>query len=260
METNFPQERKGFKNLPFWEIGLVEFGFVAILIILLIGILNYFNILSISDAFPKQFGWLPRQTTIISKPSTSSKFPAAYQFRPSPKPTIPVPDSIKTDLKNFTANLLLSSLIANYSAETSKIVSVDGFMHASISWGTQNGLAINALIDYDNKNLVTDKHLFIIAPYAQPALTPDSTSAIAKHYLTVIPLSPFSCTSFSTSGSKNVFCESFWQEKNGVKRGVDSSLDSIGKLITIIYCEYPVSSPDYAWKSCNPNFKDTGIK
>src|SRR3989338_11070673 len=47
--------------LAFLEIGLFEIGFVAVILLLLFGVLNYFNILSVSEVFPKQLGWLPRR-------------------------------------------------------------------------------------------------------------------------------------------------------------------------------------------------------
>ncbi len=51
--------------LAFLEVGLFEIGFVGVVLFLLFGVLNYFNILSISDVFPKYLSFLPRQTTQI---------------------------------------------------------------------------------------------------------------------------------------------------------------------------------------------------
>jgi hypothetical protein len=47
----------------FFRIRSFQFFFAVIVFLLLLGILNYFNILSISKAFPNQLGWLPRQQT-----------------------------------------------------------------------------------------------------------------------------------------------------------------------------------------------------
>jgi hypothetical protein len=47
--------------LAFLKIGIFEFFFVIVALLLLFGIFNYFNILSVSDVFPNQLGWLPHQ-------------------------------------------------------------------------------------------------------------------------------------------------------------------------------------------------------
>ncbi len=47
--------------LAFLEVGLFEVGFVIIGLLLFFGTLNYFNILPVSETFPKYLGWLPRQ-------------------------------------------------------------------------------------------------------------------------------------------------------------------------------------------------------
>ncbi|MCL4419785.1 hypothetical protein M1146_06870 [Patescibacteria group bacterium] len=51
------QNRK--KRLAFLEVGLFEISFVLIIIIVLFGILNYFNILSLSTLYPNQLAFLP---------------------------------------------------------------------------------------------------------------------------------------------------------------------------------------------------------
>ena len=47
-------------------MGLVIFVSVIIASLLLFGILNYFNVFSISKAFPKQLGWLPKQAQKVN--------------------------------------------------------------------------------------------------------------------------------------------------------------------------------------------------
>jgi hypothetical protein len=39
---------------------------VIVVFLLLLGILNYFNIVSVSGAFPDQLGWLPRQAKVVN--------------------------------------------------------------------------------------------------------------------------------------------------------------------------------------------------
>lgn len=65
------QNRK--KRLAFFEVGLFEASFVLIIIIVLFGLLNYFNILSLSKLYPNTFGFLPHKVTSsnLNKPNTT---------------------------------------------------------------------------------------------------------------------------------------------------------------------------------------------
>lgn len=69
--------------LAFLEIGLIEFGFVIIVLLLLFGILNYFNILSVSSVFPNQLGWLPRQQIKLASQGETLQTPSQTNSSPS---------------------------------------------------------------------------------------------------------------------------------------------------------------------------------
>ena len=64
MDDNLPQNPKEKKSLlkviPFLQVGIFEVLFVGVVLVLLFGILNYFNILSLSALYPKQLGFLPQ--------------------------------------------------------------------------------------------------------------------------------------------------------------------------------------------------------
>ena len=51
------------EKLAFFRIRSFQIIFALIVFLLLLGILNYFNILSIFGAFPNQLGWLPKKQT-----------------------------------------------------------------------------------------------------------------------------------------------------------------------------------------------------
>lgn len=58
------------------KAGLFEIIFVGVVLVLLFGILNYFNILSISSLWPNQFGFLPQRLNQKLQPiSTIGKAP-----------------------------------------------------------------------------------------------------------------------------------------------------------------------------------------
>jgi len=67
-----------------WGTGILFGGVTLVLVILAFFALNYFNILSLSELYPKTLGWLPRAT------STSSKVTAQPQVSPkTPGPSNP---------------------------------------------------------------------------------------------------------------------------------------------------------------------------
>jgi len=113
MEENSPpaQQNKPAK-LAFLEIGLFEVFFVTIVLFLLFGILNYFNVLSVSDVFPKQLGWLPRLTHKINVSSTSSlisickPFPQNYGKTNCQKAVEVALSDTKGEIKKITVGIL----------------------------------------------------------------------------------------------------------------------------------------------------------
>jgi len=95
------QDRK--KKFAFLEVGLFEISFVLIIIILFFGILNYFNILSLSKLYPNTFGFLPHQTTL----STTYK-PA------STKPVQTNDVSAISDIPNYKLTLVNKNALMPY--------------------------------------------------------------------------------------------------------------------------------------------------
>jgi len=55
-----------FPKSVFFKTKWFKVFLIAIIFLLLFGTLNYFNILSISDVFPNQLDWLPRQKTNLA--------------------------------------------------------------------------------------------------------------------------------------------------------------------------------------------------
>lgn len=54
-------QKKGVASLALLEVGLLELGFVALVIGLILFVLNYFNVISLNQLYPNQLGWLPQQ-------------------------------------------------------------------------------------------------------------------------------------------------------------------------------------------------------
>ncbi|MCL5432660.1 MAG: hypothetical protein M1524_00905 [Patescibacteria group bacterium] len=105
MDGEMPAQNQPRKNsfLSFVEIGVFEIIFVIVCFLLIFGTLNYFNILSVSDAFPQYLGWLPRQTNTASKQAeTSIAVPTSAQQKNSL--ACPVPESYCNSGKQITYN------------------------------------------------------------------------------------------------------------------------------------------------------------
>ncbi|MCL6096529.1 MAG: hypothetical protein M1444_02480 [Patescibacteria group bacterium] len=101
------QNRK--KRLATLEVGLFEISFVLIIIIVLFGLLNYFNILSLSTLYPNTFGFLPH------KAFNSTPLPNA-QLANSPSPTpIQTHDvSAVSDIPEYTLTITDQKLLISY--------------------------------------------------------------------------------------------------------------------------------------------------
>lgn len=126
------QNRK--KRLATLEVGLFEVSFVLIIIIVLFGTLNYFNILSLSKLYPNQFGFLPHQKILKIPTSSSGSFLTATDTQIQEytnyvnqkglaKPTI-----IETKSQTWEAD----GLYAGYQNDTIKIVTADGLLELKL--------------------------------------------------------------------------------------------------------------------------------
>ena len=84
------QEANRLKTLAFPKTKISKIIFAIILFFLLLSVLNYFNIFSVSDAFPNQLGWLPHQQA-----KTASRGDALQSHQLSPTPGVFQYDSAK---------------------------------------------------------------------------------------------------------------------------------------------------------------------
>lgn len=250
-ESNPPPEQQYIKPAPSLKVELAGFGFVVVALILLFGILNYFNILSISDVFPKYFSWLPRQrVSVLPQPITQSSTGI--------KTTSSVPDFAKKDLTNFADSVIVPSSISTSLLEKNTYITDNNNTYATTTWNI-NGNEFKPTIKYGAKNALIDKQLLLSLSAALPILDASIAPSIAEQYLTVTPQTSFSCVTLPIS-LKTMLCESFWQDTDGTKKGIDIISPIVGNKAQVFYCERTPQSPDYAWQSCNTNFQDTGVK
>ncbi len=98
------QNRK--KKFALLEIGLFEISFVLIIIIVLFGLLNYFNILSLSTLYPNQLGFLPHQQI------TGKQLPKVLEPTPEPAQTNNV--FAISDIPSYTLTIIDKNALISY--------------------------------------------------------------------------------------------------------------------------------------------------
>ncbi|MCL5019037.1 MAG: hypothetical protein M1426_00965 [Patescibacteria group bacterium] len=143
------QDRK--KRLAFLEVGLFEISFVLIIIIVLFGTLNYFNILSLSALYPNQLGFLPHQPFNVQKtPLTNNLLADNPKFK----------NYLKLD--NQATDAQMSNYIELISA---KKIPIDTPQYPEEIYGIFSGFNNNyiQIVTYNGtKNLPYAKDLFIL--------------------------------------------------------------------------------------------------
>ena len=108
-----PQNKSKFKSLMLLEVGFLEIGFVVLVLLVFFGILNYFNILSLSSLYPSKLGWLPHITKNSQVSTQVTPSPAAQI--PTPKQTLS-PEALAIQGKQLTNEASLVD-ISNYIAQ-----------------------------------------------------------------------------------------------------------------------------------------------
>ncbi len=240
--------------LAFLRVGLFEFGFVAVVLMLVFGTLNYFNILSVSDVFPQQLGWLPKQTKIASQGETLQTRQPQKNFSSVSSPT---PTGFQYDVKK--AQTLLTQYIKdNIKPEflPSKIEVKQHLIYDNTLTGTDYEFGANwnlknatfsANFHYfpNNTNQIRDME-FYVNPFSFN-ISIDATNSVllAKTYLKNLPEKiNFDCGVFEKNTK---FCEYILEKKAGKSGfGTVEGKDESGKNALFIFsCFIPRNDSYY---------------
>lgn len=229
---------------------LFQIVFLVIALILFFGILNFFNILPISQLWPNQFGFLPHRayeqatTRPIPQPTqTSTNYsPNTFQYDTEKAKTILnqyVKDTIKPEflLKSFDIKQGLS--IDNRTEDVK---------YEFGSYFTQDQTTISVNFHYkENTNNPNDFIIFIqLSKVEQKTLTPTLANSLTSSYF-INPYTPI--TNCNTKGTTS-YCEEFKTEDEGKKGyGVvfanDQSVSPPKPMLIIFTCFIPKESNDY---------------
>lgn len=251
--------------LAFMEIGIFEVVFVIVGVLFLLGTINYFNLLPVSEVFPKYLGWLPRQERAKPNNDIYNDFIKSYNT-PRPTPTPPVTASfINNTLKPYLKSVV-GEKTEVFGISEHLIKNGDTNKNIVINLNTDAG-TISGFLTLSNSQSISSVSLSLTetAPFPSPNPPFDLIQKEAAKFFSVEPKGQWGCKIFKETAFDLQFCENFWEEQGGTKRGIyyqnPTSVDARTKEIkvTFAFCEFRQESANYNFKSCIKTFSETGI-
>ncbi len=227
------------------KVNLSKILIVYIGIILLLVVLNYFNVLS--------FSWLPRMSS--QEPLSTGPI----QTTPT-KTALSIQEAEEIFSKFISDNFnssVYNSLPLIHLKEDSKEQNT-----FSASWESQIGsMNVTLAISPNTKNI---SYLYFSSTYDAVnniSLTPIIAKEISTLFFSTRQQGEWTCKSLYES----TYCEIFWEENSSIKRGVSISgpiLSADNQSVFIVsLCEYnKENNLLYSRKSCITEFADSGIK
>jgi len=240
---------------PAKKINLLGIIFIIIILILFsLGFLNYLNILLLSTLFPNQLGWLPRKEVPTGTSQQSQQYSTAIIT-----PTVSLTQQAEETLISFLPVILNPSLLPKSSSDVN--LREDKGIKQSVSgtWDTKDGKAITILTVSPNGKEISQ--LLIFFPYVTTeSVSTEFAQSIIPKLFSITPKGKWACKTIPDTAN---YCENFWEEANGTRRGIALKRNipfSQAKKITISFCERSQKSSLYSWKSCAVEFAETGVQ
>lgn len=191
-----------------------------------------------------------------------------WERKPTPIPTsqkkptpisVPLEVSARNAFINLLPKILQPSLIPS---TTDMLFTQDKIVKESfnISWNTKEGTGGATLTLSSNGKEISSLNLsFLKTQTASPSVTLAQT--IIPQFFSIEPKGTWKCSSLYDT----TYCENFWEEENGVRRGLSingiHSFKNGQKGLVLSFCEHGKdASTLYSWKSCTTEFAKTGLK
>jgi hypothetical protein len=254
---NQQQSQKENKGLMFLEIGIFEIAFVAVILGIFFGVMNYFNILPISQLWPKQLGFLPRRDV-----PTGTSPHREQNNKPIPKPT-QTPTNYSSNVFQYDsekANTIISKYIKDtlkpefipQTLDAKQGLSIDNrdedIKNQFGSYFVNNQATFSINFHYtENTNYLNDFLIFIQpSKVEQKTLNSTLATSLTSFYFTN-PYTPIA--NCNTKGTTS-YCEEFKTETDG-KRGFgvvladDQSTVPPKRTAIVFTCFIPKESKDY---------------
>lgn len=233
----------------FGALGVIAIAFIA---------LNYFNLLSLSELYPKYLSLLPHRQTSLPRQPASQRGEQSTQTITKPiniQPNISPAPSIsleKTAQRLFSAFVSknLNPIIVTLSNTYPVVPNTFEKNTFDSAWTVENStVSAHFELSSDYKSL----------PYLNISImTPQNTTPsaefsakIASQFFSISPQDVWKCKPVNGK----ISCENFWQEKDGIKRGIDIVgpiiVTNNQKVIGISLCEIHRDSLFYQSISCS---------
>jgi len=223
--------------------------FLIIFIVILLGVIA------------NRLGWLPQNevptgTSQQSKPDVNeTNAPQSQELNPEV--------AIKT-LSDFIPPLITSSLAPSISSDITLVTG--GFSNQNdfiAAWQAKAGkvdVKYSISSEGSSEEKISSIHINLDSTQLD-IISENLAEELTSQYFLSIPKSNFVCT--SPDNNLN-YCESFWQEEDGTKRGVgikgNRNTSSESGAISVFFCQFTKESKNYSWKSCAEEFAETGVQ
>jgi len=223
---------------------------IALVIVAVIfGVLNYFNIISLSSIY-EPFSLLPRRIKLISP--NNNLYPQKSTRMPTALP--PIPNKIKADVKSITGDILIPSYIPLnlfYVVRSIKNSDNSTSYSYSTSWAKKDEESFSVIVNYNQTQDITSEATTIYIPKVITGLDASSSGILTSQYIKINPQGIFACKN-NFANSSLTLCESFWENKDGTKEGIGiiSPIFINSNKSEVFYCERNQEDPNYSWKSC----------
>lgn len=238
------------QNMLGTEILIIIFFFI-----LAIGILNYFNLLRLSELFPNYLGFLPH------KPYEQSQQSNNVTTAPTPPPTPlslsqqeELNSQAKETLMSFFPTILSPSSLPKSASDIS-LKRNKGLAESHSAWWSMQGGTLSAIL------VLTPESNNIVQSYL--SLTKPQSASVSAELARITTPQVFSIEPKGTWGCQPIFntmtyCENFWEEEDGTRRGI--GMRGLSSQAMIFFCQHNKESKLYSWKSCAFELKETGVQ
>ena len=230
----------------------VEILIIIIFFLLTVVILNYFNILPLSKLLPDYLGFLPHRPYELLHKKETTRVKQGF-------PIVSLVEPAKQTLMGYLPLILAPSFVPTSLANINLKEDNGTKQNVSGTWNTKDGKAITILTVSPNGREIYQLLIFFPYSSALPISTEYAQSTTPKLF-TITPKGKWACKTIPNTMN---YCENFWEEQDGVRKGIalkESISLSPAKKITISFCEHSQESILYSWKSCTKEFAETGIQ
>lgn len=214
---------------------------VAIVVILL---LNYFNIFSLSRISPQLFDFLPNRQTTDNSSSVNQKESSAGSSA-----STKVSQSQATKEVEAFAKQTIKPVAIPQSFQVNSLEGSEGDSSSyKAEWSTANNTKV--LLTYNYLTTTQDKSVLITLPQFSQA-TLNLAQKYSQDYFNLSPQGQWKCGNTTGSNGNVRVCENFWIS-DGVKKGVGVTSVTDQEVTGVFYCELNPGTLTYtAFNSCS---------